>query len=165
VTVAVNAARQVADALRVIRAKAESEAPLAACNALGQAAETGVKTLLSLTSHPAATKTPSPRGEPPSKVSGKLGRSMKRTPAVLLGEGVSRCAVGSNLIYAPVHEFGPVVIRAKNFPQLGNPQVGFFGKEVTIPQRPYLRPTVLLLESTGMAERVTTDAWRAVMNL
>jgi hypothetical protein len=160
-----NAARQVAARLQVIRDMAAAEAPQAACNALGQAAETGVKTLLALTSHTVGTPTPSPRGEPPSKVSGKLGRSMKRTPAVLAGEGASFCAVGSSLVYAPVHEFGPVTITARNFPQLGNPTAGFFGKSVVIPRRPYLAPTVLLLESTGAAERVTTGAWRAVMDL
>lgn len=159
-----NAAREVADALRAIRAKATGPAPLAACRALQRAAVTGVQTTLSMSSHAKGTPTPSPRGQPPSKVSGDLRKSIRAlTPAFLVGEGAAWCAVGSSLVYAPVHEFGPVTITAKNFPQLGNPTAGFFGKSVVIPRRPYLAPTVALLESTGVIERVTTDAWRKVM--
>ena len=158
-----NAAREVADALRVIRDKAASEAPLAACNALGATAQTAIKVALSLRSHAKGTPTPSKPGQPPARVTGSLASSVHRTTPQLTGEGMSRCAVGTTLIYGPVHEFGPVVIRARNFPQLGNPTVGFFGPEVTIPRRPYIAPTVLMLETTGYAEQVTTGAWRAVM--
>jgi hypothetical protein len=158
-----NAAREVADALRVIRAKAAAEAPLAACDALGVTAQTAIKVTLSLRSHARGTPTPSRPGQPPARVTGSLASSVHRTTARLMGAGVSRCAVGTTLIYGPVHEFGPVVIRAKNFPQLGNPRVGFFGPQVTIPHRPYIAPTVLMLESTGYAEQVTTMAWRGVM--
>ena len=161
-----NAARDVAASLRAIRAKAASTAPLAACRALQKTAITGTQTMLTLTSHGAGTRTPSPKGEPPSKISGALRNSIRPvTPAYLVGEGAAWCAVGSSLICAPVHEFGPVTITAKNFPQLGTPEAGFFGKSVVIPRRPYLAPTVALLESTGVIERVTTDAWRKVMNL
>lgn len=59
--------------------------------------------------------------------------------------------VGTNLIYAPVHEFG-ATIHAKNFPYL-HFKVGAKGirgkeggewvmvKQVTIPPRPYFKPT------------------------
>lgn len=161
-----NAAREVAASLRVIRAKAAGPAPLAACRALQKAAVTGVQTTLSMSAHAKGTRTPSPKGEPPSKVSGDLRNSIRPLmPAFLVGEGAAWCAVGSRLVYAPVHEFGPVTITAKNFPQLGNPEAGFFGRSVVIPRRPYLAPTVILMESTGVIERVTTDAWRKVMNL
>lgn len=160
-----NAAREVADRLRMVRDLAASKAPQAACTALGQTAETAVKVKLTSSTHAAGTPTPSAPGQPPSLVSGKLRRSVHRTTARLMGEGVSRCAVGSTLIYAPVHEFGPVTITAKRFPQLGNPTVGFFGKSVVIPRRPYLAPTVLGLETTGIAERVCCDAWRAVIDI
>jgi len=160
-----NAAREVADRLRLIRDLAASEAPQAACTALGRAAETAVKVKLTSSTHPVGTPTPSRPGQPPSLVTGALRRSMLRTPAKLASEGVSFCSVGSKLIYAPVHEFGPVTITARRFPQLGNPTVGFFGRSVTIPRRPYLAPTVLGLETTGIAERVCCDAWRSVIDL
>jgi len=51
--------------------------------------------------------------------------------------------VGSNMIYAPVHEFG-AVIRAKNAPFLRFQVNGHWVsvKEVTIPARPFLAPAV-----------------------
>jgi hypothetical protein len=161
-----NAAREVARSLRAIRAKAAGPAPLAACRAQQRAMITGTRTMLTLTSHAVGTRTPSPKGEPPSKITGQLRDSIRPvTPAYLVSEGAAWCAVGSLLIYAPVHEFGPVTITAKRFPQLGNPTVGFFGRSVVIPRRPYLAPTVALLESTGVIERVTTDAWRRVIDI
>jgi phage gpG-like protein len=161
-----NAAREVARSLQVIRDKAVSEAPLAACRALQETAVTAIKVTLSASSHAKGTPTPSPPGRPPSKVSGALADSVKPlVPAFLVSEGVAQCAVGTRMVYGPVHEFGPVTITAKNFPVLGNPEVGFFGKSVVIPKRPYIAPTVLLMESSGTIERVTTDAWRGVMDL
>lgn len=161
----VNAAREVAERLRLLAAKAASDAPLAACKAVSQAAETAVKVTLSSSTHPKGTKTPSQPGQPPSLVTGRLRRSVHRTTPRLMGDGIARCIVGSTVIYAPVHEFGPVVIRAKRFPQLGNPQVGFFGQQVTIPRRPFLAPAMLLYRESGMATRVAVDAWRAALDL
>jgi hypothetical protein len=161
-----NAARDVAASLRAIRRKAAGPAPLAACRAQQKAMVTGTRTMLALTSHGVGTPTPSPKGQPPSKITGALRDSVKPiVPAFLVGEGAAWCTVGSSLVYASVHEFGPVTITAKNFPQLGNPTAGFFGKSVVIPRRPYLAPTVALLESTGVLERVTTGAWRKVIDL
>lgn len=160
-----NAARDVAARLRVIRAKAASDAPLAACRALGQAAETAAKVKLTLSTHPPKTRTPSEPGEPPSLVTGALRRSVTRSTARLAGEGVASCTVGSTIIYASVHEFGPVTITAKRYPQLGNRDVGFFGRSVIIPRRPWLTPAVQQLQTSGIAERVTADAWRKALDL
>lgn len=47
----------------------------------------------------------------------------------------NEAAIGTNVEYAPAIEFGYSghTIKAKNFKQLGNPKVGFFGKEVHHP--------------------------------
>lgn len=160
-----NAAREVADRLRAIRAKAASDAPLAACRALGQAAETAAKVKLTSSTHPPKTRTPSEPGEPPSLITGALRRSVTRSAARLTGDGVASCTVGSTIIYASVHEFGPVTITAKRYPQLGNREVGFFGRSVVIPRRPWLAPAVRQLQTSGIAERVTADAWRKALDL
>jgi phage gpG-like protein len=160
-----NAAREVADNLRRLRDLAETEAPLAAVKALSQAGETAVKVKLTSSSHPEGTRTPSAPGEPPSLVSGKLRRSLKRTPAMATAPGCATCVLGSSLICAPVHEFGPVTITAKRFPQLGNPTAGFFGKRVTIPRRPYVAPAMLEYVTSGMATRVAAEAWAAALGL
>jgi len=160
-----NAAREVADRLRVIRAKAAAEAPRAACEALGRAAETAVKVTLTSSTHPEGTRTPSKPGMPPSLITGTLRRSVARTPVMQAGTAAFRCLVGSKIIYAAVHEFGPVTITARNFPQLGNPDAGFFGRSVVIPRRPFLATAVRGLETSGIAHRAATDAWRAVIDL
>ena len=160
-----NAAREAAENLRRLRALAETEAPLAAVRALSQGGETAVKVKLTSSSHPAGTLTPSAPGEPPSLVSGALRRSLKRTPAMATAPGCATCVLGSSLIYAPVHEFGPVTITAKRFPQLGNPTVGFFGHQVTIPRRPYVAPAMAEYTGSGLASRVAADAWAAALDL
>lgn len=161
----VNAVRDLRVILKEVRDKAATTAPLAAVRALSQAGETAVKVTLTSSTHPEGTRTPSKPGQPPSLVTGKLRRSGHRTAAVLTSPGCARCALGFMAKYAPVHEFGPVTIRARNFPQLGNPKVGFFGKQVTIPRRPYVAPAMKKYQDTGMARRVTEDAWRAALGL
>lgn len=160
-----NAARDVIAQLRVLRQRAATGAPLAACKALGQAAETAVKVTLTSSTHPAGTQTPSAPGQPPSLVSGRLRRSVTRTPPRLAGPGNAFCLLGSVVIYAGVHEFGPVTIRAKNFPQLGNPEAGFFGRQVSIPRRPWLSTATERLISSGMATQVTAAAWMDAMGI
>jgi phage gpG-like protein len=160
-----NAAREVAGRLRAIRAKAASEAPLAACRAAGQAGETAVKAMLSLSTHQAGSRTPSAPGQPPSLITGTLRRSFTRTPPRMAGAGNAYCLVGSKIIYAAVHEHGPVTITAIRFPQLGNPEAGFFGRSVVIPRRPYIAPAMKRLEDSGMLRRVTEEAWRSVIDL
>ena len=160
-----NAARDVAAQLRLLQQRAATSAPLAACQALGQAAETAVKVKLTSSTHAASEPTPSRPGQPPSLVTGTLRRSVRRTPSRLIDEGYALCTVGSVLIYGRVHEFGPVTIHARNFPQLGNPEVGFFGRQVTIPRRPWLAPSTELLISSGIATRVSVAAWMDAMGI
>lgn len=63
--------------------------------------------------------------------------------------------VGTNLIYAAIHEYGGI-IRAKNAPFL----VFFYNgqwyrkKQVTIPQRAYLRPSIDELFKTDQYKRI-----------
>ncbi len=161
-----NAAREVADRLRVIRAKAAAEAPRAACEALGRAAETAVKVTLTSSTHKEGTPTPSKPGQPPSLITGTLRRSIARTPVMQDGTAAFRCLVGTKLIYGPVHEFGPVTITSHGNYPLRNRKTGqAFGQSVTIPRRPFLATAVKGLETSGIAHRVAVDAWRAVIDL
>ena len=161
-----NAAREVADQLRRIRALVETEAPLAAVRALSQAGETAVKVILSSSTHSEGTPTPSSPGQPPSLVSGNLRRSGKRSPAAITAPGCATCALGFTAVYAPVHEFGPVTIRSHGSYPLRNRNTGqVFGRQVTIPKRPYVAPAMLKFEASGMAAKVASDAWRAALDL
>lgn len=161
-----NAAREVLVRLRAIRQAAATEATLAACRALGQAAETAVKVTLTSSTHSEGTPTPSSPGQPPSLVSGTLRRSVTRTTPRLTGPGRAICLVGSVVPYASVHEFGPVTITSHGSYPLRNRRTGqVFGQEVTIPRRPFLEPAARRLESTGTGTRVASEAFRQALGL
>lgn len=161
-----NAAREVADNLRRLRALAETEAPLAAVRALSQGGETAVKVKLTSSTHTEGTPTPSAPGEPPSLISGALRRSLKRSPAVVTAPGCATCVLGSSLIYAPVHEFGPVTITSHGSYPLRNKNTGqVFGHQVIIPRRPYMAPSMAEYVASGMATRVAAAAWAAALGL
>ena len=162
-----NAARDVAAELRRIRALAEKEAPLAACRAVGQTAETAVMVTLTTFTRTKDEVTPSKPGQPPALVTGRLRRSIHRTTPRIMEPGVARSAVGSTLIYAPVHENGPVTIRPKRSAYLKFQYGGVWHTrtQVTIPRRPYLATATAKLIATGMLRKVAEDAWRAVTDL
>lgn len=162
----VNALRDVRIRMQAIRQAAATEAPLAACRALGQVAETATKVTLTSSTHREGTYTPSSPGQPPSLVSGRLRRSIARTPPRLTGAGRAYCLVGSVVIYASVHEFGPVTITSHGKYPLRNRRTGqAFGREVTIPRRPFLEPTARKLASGGLGRQVVDDAWLKALNL
>jgi len=160
--VSANAAAEVAARLRVIRDRAATRAPVAAATAAGKAGETKVKMVLQLRTHEAGTPTPSPKGAPPAKVSGDMARSVQRVPTALAGVGRAVTMWGPTVIYGPVHEYGATVT-ARNFPQLGNPEVGFFGPQVKIPKRPFMAPSTRRLIESGMWTRVTGTAFVAAL--
>lgn len=165
-----NAAADVAARLREIAALAERDAPMAAVQALSRAGETMVKLRLGEMTHELGTPTPSPPGGVPALVSGKLRRGTQRAPAFPRGAGMcsqvlTNIAQNKGVFYGGVHEFGPVTITAKNFPQLGNPTVGFFGKEVTIPRRPWMKPSMEALVASGLGTKAAVAAWTAVIDI
>lgn len=159
-----NAAAEVAARLRAVAVLAESAAPRAAVQALGRTGEVMAKLTLSFNAHSLGTPTTAPAGGPPGLISGALRRSVARTPAVPTGPATWSQALGSVIHYAAVHEFGPVTITAKNFPVLGNPTVGFFGKSVTIPARPWMKPTVEKLISSELGAKAAIAAFEAAID-
>jgi hypothetical protein len=162
--VAANAAAEVSARLKIIADRASSAAPRAAVQALGQAGETMTKLTLSRQTHPAGTPTPSAPGSPPALVSGDLRRAVHRAPAVPSGVARWSQVQGCLVVYGAVHEFGPVVITAKRFPQLGNPDAGFFGAQVTIPRRPWVRPSMEALISSGLGAKAASIAFLKVID-
>jgi phage gpG-like protein len=148
------------------RLKAMQDAvPLAARTAVvAMGLEMTAETKLTLTtySHEAGTPTPSEPGEPPAIISSDLRDSVKPMPPIGSGPLWS-IVVGGTVDYARIQELGGP-ITAKNFPQLGNPTVGFFGREVDLPARPYLKPTAEKLIATGKLTRAAAKGWLAVMD-
>src|SRR5580704_7032900 len=149
------------------RLKAMQDAAPAATRAavtgmgLLMAAETKV-TLTSSGSHELGTPTPSPPGSPPAIITGALRSSVIPLPPA--GGGVVwSVTVGGTTVYARIQELGGG-IDAKNFPQLGNPTVGFFGPHVDLPARPYLKPTAEKIIGSGKATQAACKGWLAVMD-
>lgn len=135
----------------------------AAVTAMGllMTAETKI-TLTMHGGHAEGTPTPSPPGSPPAIISGDLRRSIIPLPPEG-GGPVWSVTVGGTVIYARIQELGGG-IDAKNFPQLGNPIAGFFGKHVDLPARPYLKPTAEKIIGSGKATQAACKGWLAVMD-
>jgi hypothetical protein len=163
--VSANAAAEVSARLKVIADLAAAAAPKAAVEAMSRAGETMTKLVLQQKTHRAGTPTPSRPGQPPAKVSGDMARAVHRTPSFPSGPARYSQRMGCLVIYGSVHEFGPVVITAQNFPQLGNPRAGFFGPEVTIPRRPWMKPSMEHLIASGLGTKAAALAFQLVIGI
>ncbi|MBD0743606.1 hypothetical protein BG418_18710 [Streptomyces sp. CBMA152] len=80
---------------------------------------------LSRYSHQRGTPTPSPPGQPPALISGRLRSSFQSTAPVQAGAGMWSAVVGPTTVYARIQEEGGMAGR---------------GHRSRIPKRPYLRP-------------------------
>lgn len=88
-----------------------------------------VKANLNLVRSPRHGPSAAAPGEPPGKRTGTLGRSIN-IDDVGLAEANPRCRIGTNLVYAAIHEFGGTISQREG--------------RVTIhmPERPYFRPAI-----------------------
>jgi hypothetical protein len=158
-----NAAADLAANLRKIRAKAAGPAVRAAATAAGRGGETAVKMALQKSTHSAGTPTPSPPGGIPSKVSGNLARSILRTRSVVIGPGYAVSQIWPLAEYGFVQEFGMTikVVRKKVLANASTGQV--FGPEVTLPPRPFMRPTAVRYAESGKLGQLAGDAFSAAL--
>jgi hypothetical protein len=160
--VSANVAAELIARLRMIQARAAVKAPKAAVQAMGRGGEGMVKTILKQRTHSAGTPTPSQPGQPPALVSGKLRRSVHRAPALAAG-GIGLQEMTALVIYAAVQERG-AVITVRSAKVLANPQTGqFFGPRVRLPARPFFEPAVRKYATSGLAGRVTGEAFVLVL--
>ena len=158
-----NAGTAAAERLRVMRERAAGPAPKAAVQALGQAGETITKVTLSRQTHSAGTPTPSQPGQPPALVSGTLRRAVHRTPAVRSGPASYSQVLGCRVIYGAVQEYG-ATIRVRNARVLANADTGqVFGTQVTLPARPWMKPSMRQLEASGLGRAACARAFYAVL--
>jgi hypothetical protein len=95
--------------------------------------------------HPPGTPTPSPPGQPPARITGHLRGSLSPTGPVPTGGGFTG-QLGPTAVYGRIQELGGVTGR---------------GHSVTLPPRPYLKPTVLGARSD--LARIYLEAWRRAM--
>lgn len=124
-TVYVHASGDPGRALRslVARRKAATRPALAKAAHL---VERNAKLLLSLTSHPKGTQTPSRPGEPPSLVTGTLKKSVKvRGPRPI--PGGYEAFIAPTVVYGRIQELGGMAGK---------------GLRTRLPARPYMRPAM-----------------------
>lgn len=97
-------------------------------HAMGAVGERAIKLELSLSSHPAGTRTPSrPYADPPSLISGRLRSSVRETRSYASGDDAWTVHVAPTTVYARIQELG-----------------GVTGDEYRthLPPRPYVRPAI-----------------------
>lgn len=137
------------DALREMADKADFQGARAAAEAMGRVAVEADQELLALSSHSKGTMSPSPRGSPPSLVSGRLRGSIDDWLHLQHGAGIYEVRVGPvDVVYSRIQELG-----------------GWAGKghKTRVPRRPYMLPALNQLTGSGELTRVATDAFeRAV---
>lgn len=129
--------------LHEIVGKVEQATPEAMMRA-GFEVQREAQRLLSLSSHPPGTPTPSAPGQPPSMISGALRRSITVEPPEHTAEGW-RISVGPTIVYGRIQELG-----------------GQAGNGSTLPPRPYMAPAYLILPDK--IKDIFQDAWSNAVN-
>lgn len=102
---------------------------------------------LSRYSHPPGTPTPSPPGQPPARISGYLRGSLSPTGPYPTGGGFG-AKLGPTAVYSRIQELGG---------QAGR------NHSVTLPPRPYMRPTRARVLADGSLRRAFVGAWRRAL--
>jgi hypothetical protein len=97
--------------------------------------------------HPPGTPTPSPPGQPPARITGFLRGSLSPTGPAPTGSGYTG-RLGPTAVYSRIQELGGRAGR---------------NHSVTLPPRPYLRPTVRGAVGDGSLRRIYVEAWRRAM--
>ncbi|MEU6347233.1 HK97 gp10 family phage protein [Streptomyces sp. NPDC046977] len=108
-------------------------------------AEAAIKQILTTSSHPKGTPTPSAPGEPPSLVTGTLRRSIKVVGPIPAGFGKWLAEVGPTAVYGRIQELGGTAGYAE------------------LPPRPYVMPAYERLVAGGAIARTYHMAWRAAL--
>lgn len=129
--------------------------------AMGRAFHDRVVAKLRHFQHPMYVRTQAPAGGPPAMMSGELAYSI--TMEVRGGAGGSaRAYVGPHTIYAGVQEFGKEIsARNVKFMRWYMDEQWWYKKHVTIPERPYMRPTRDEMIADGSLHRVAVATFLA----
>lgn len=99
---------------------------------------------LSRYSHQRNTPTPSPPGEPPALITGRLRSSFDIAGPTETGAGAWMSVMGPTVVYARIQELGGRAGR---------------GHRSVLPARPYLRPAIEATVNDGRVRDVFVRAW------
>jgi len=144
-----------------IQAKVSGVAMRAAVDAMSTVGIAAIEVELNKSSHDAGEMTSSTAPNPPARVTGHLGASVVATPTVI-GDGFAMKEVGSTAPYARIQEFGGTIhpVKADKLAWVGMGGM-HFGKSVTLPARPYLKPALDLIVASGELSKAAADAFLA----
>jgi phage gpG-like protein len=143
--------------LEAIAARADLAAVPAAVD-MATTYQTRVRRNLALSSHAPFTRTPSPPGFFPSRISGNLGRHILMSGAGG-SAGLGFASISAETIYAAVQEYGgSMSARSRKYMHFfwsGE----HFRKHVTVLARPYMRPTTAIVIADGSLSRAAMRAF------
>lgn len=155
--------RDLPEYLRLLqRAAGSAMGPAADAMAEGFRREVVYHTLRE-TSHPPGLFWRAARGRPPAYASGNLARSVRAQPAVQTGPAYARASVGAWAIYSGTQEWGKANIRPvrANYLHWVNSRGPWWKKSVTVPEHPFMKPTVDKMIRNGELSRLARDAFWA----
>lgn len=108
--------------------------------------------------HPPRIFYKAPPGRPPAYASGNLAASIRMTPAFTSVRASS--SVYATAVYAALQEFGGQTWPSRyRFMHWRNNRGPWWKKRVTVPEHPYMRPTVDELARTGELTRAAMDSF------
>jgi len=136
------------DRLREIARRAGDQGGRAAAAAMAKEGKKAIEAQLAKRSHTRGTPTPSPPGQPPAKISGRLHDNIVTQLPRQTGANRWEAAVGpQNVIYARIQDQGGVAGR---------------GHHTVIPPRPYMLPAKLAAQQA--AHEAGTRAFLAAVH-
>jgi len=148
-----------------LKKKVGEEGPPRAAHGMARAfhAEVSNVTLVE-SSHARGTRTPAAAGEPPSLISGALKRSLRLYAAVRLSAYKAMSHVKPLIVYARIQELGGT-IRPRDAKALSWVMGGkrYFAQQVTLPARPYMRPTHRQMVANGKLRDAAIKAVRGLI--
>jgi len=113
--------------------------------------------------HPPFTRTPAPRGAPPSRISGDLRSSIMVRPAH--GMVAASASVAPHVIYATVQEYGAVIsARNRRYMRWRMDGRWWYRTSVYVPPRPYMRPAREAVIRDGSVRRAAVSSFAATMS-
>jgi len=150
--------------LAAVRAKLQEEGPPKVAYAM---ARTFHKTVSDETlvrySHTRGTFTPSPPGEPPAIVGGALKRSLRLYPAIRTGPSSAQSKVVPLIKYARIQELGGTVHAQDGLLHWKTNGKDHYASSVTLPPRPYMRPTHRKTIEDGRLRNAAIEALKGLV--
>lgn len=154
--------------LKEVRDKVATAAPECAM-AMGRTHERHLThvTLMESGAHPPVTQTPAAPGAPPASITGNLRRSVTCVPGAQ-GGSFATSLVGPHVTYAATQEWGGVHHGSPSMwlwiKYIGAAEVKrrkWVRQTVTIPARPYMRPSRDAVVADGSVVRAANEAFMA----